>query len=92
MLVVPSGGPVRFRLSTLDVVHAFWIPAARYKYDAIPGRTNVFDMRFEEGVAYDSARCSEFCGEYHDQMTFGVDVRPPGEFRAWLRARQEAAR
>lgn len=90
VLVVPSGGAVRFRLTTRDVVHAFWIPAARYKYDAIPGRANVFDMRFDEGVEYDASRCSEFCGQYHDQMTFDVDVRPPEEFRAWLRGRQEA--
>ncbi|MGI8660222.1 MAG: cytochrome c oxidase subunit II [Thermoleophilaceae bacterium] len=89
VLVVPSGGAVRFRLTTRDVVHAFWIPAARYKYDAIPGRANVFDMQFDEGIVYDSARCSEFCGQYHDQMRFVVDVRPPGEFRAWLRERQE---
>lgn len=30
-LVVPAGMPVRFRLSSLDVIHAFWIPERRFK-------------------------------------------------------------
>jgi cytochrome c oxidase subunit 2 len=90
-LVVPAGVPVRFRMTSLDVVHAFWIPAARYKYDALPGRTSVFDMRFDPGVEYDNARCSEFCGTYHATMRFAVEVRAPGEFQAWLARRQEEA-
>lgn len=94
VLVVPAGVPVRFELTSTDVAHAFWIPAAKYKYDAYPGRTNVFDMAFEPGVDYANDRCSEFCGQYHEQMTFGVDVRPRAAFDAWLRARraQVAAR
>lgn len=90
-LVVPADVPVRFRMTSLDVVHAFWIPAARYKYDALPGRTSIFDMRFDPDVDYDSARCSEFCGTYHAAMRFAVDVRPPEEFQGWLARRQEEA-
>jgi cytochrome c oxidase subunit 2 len=91
-LVVPYGGAVRFRLVTTDVEHAMWIPAARYKYDAVPGRANVFDMRFDRGVRYDAARCSEYCGQYHEQMQFKVDVRSPNAFRSWLARRQRAKR
>jgi cytochrome c oxidase subunit 2 len=87
-LVVPAGRPVRFRVTSLDVVHAFWIPAARAKYDAVPGRTNVFDLAFDAGIDYRDGRCSEFCGAYHDQMRFRVSVRSPAAFGAWLRARQ----
>ena len=87
-LVVPAGRPVRFRLTSLDVVHAFWIPAARAKYDAVPGRTSVFDLAFDPGVDYGDDRCSEFCGAYHDEMRFRVSVRSPAAFAAWLRARR----
>ncbi|HEV7493962.1 cytochrome c oxidase subunit II [Baekduia sp.] len=90
-LVVPAGQPVRFRLTSADVVHAFWIPEARFKYDAIPGRTNTFDLRFDPGVDYRDDRCSEFCGQYHEQMRFRVVVKAPAAFRAWLRARQGEA-
>jgi cytochrome c oxidase subunit 2 len=72
-------------------VHAFWIPEARFKYDAIPDRTNTFDLLFDPGVAYRDDRCSEFCGEYHEQMRFRVAVKAPAAFRAWLRARQGEA-
>jgi cytochrome c oxidase subunit 2 len=91
-LVVPARRPVRFRLTSRDVMHSFWIPAARYKADAIPGRTNVFDMAFDPGVDYREDRCSEFCGQYHDQMQFLVSVRSPAAFASWLRGRQAAAR
>ena len=91
-LVVPASAPVRFRLTSRDVVHALWIPELRAKYDAMPGYTNVFDLRFDLGGDYTTARCSEFCGELHDQMLLRVDVRPPAAFDAWLRGRQEALR
>jgi len=94
VLVVPADRLVRFRMTSRDVVHALWIPALAAKYDAIPGRTNVFDLRFAAGRDYRTVRCSEFCGDLHDQMRLRVDVRPPAAFDAWLRARQrqEAAR
>lgn len=91
-LVVPSGGPVHFRLATVDVEHAMWIPAARYKYDAVPGRTNVFDIGFDPKVDYRGGRCSEFCGQYHAQMQFRVKVMALAAFRSWLSGRQLAPR
>jgi cytochrome c oxidase subunit 2 len=91
-LVVPAGRPVRFRLTSRDVVHALWIPELRAKYDAMPGYTNVFDLRFDPGRDYSTARCSEFCGDLHDRMLLRVDVRAPAAFDAWLRRRQEARR
>lgn len=88
-LVVPAGEPIRFRLTARDVVHAFWIPAQRNKYDAVPGRENTFVMVFDRGRDYSGSRCSEFCGTYHDEMTFGVDVLSPPAFRTWLQAREQ---
>jgi cytochrome c oxidase subunit II len=90
VLVVPAGRDVRFRLTSQDVVHAFWIPALRAKYDAMPGYVNTFDLRFRPGLDYSTARCSEFCGTYHDQMQFRVQVLEPAAFDAWLRG-QEAS-
>jgi cytochrome c oxidase subunit 2 len=91
-LVVPAGRPVRFRLTSRDVVHALWVPELRAKYDAMPGYTNVFDLRFDLHGDYSTVRCSEFCGDLHDKMLLRVDVRAPAAFDAWLRGRQEALR
>lgn len=82
---VPAGQPVHFRLRTLDVIHAFWVPDERFKRDAIPGRTNEFDLQFdtpgsEEGV------CAEFCGLEHSKMGFDVFVLSEGSYRRWLAA------
>jgi cytochrome c oxidase subunit 2 len=90
-LVVPAGLPVRFELTSRDVVHALWVPELRAKYDAMPGYTNVFDLRFDAGRDYSTARCSEFCGDLHDLMLLRVRVLAPAAFDAWLRGRQEAA-
>jgi cytochrome c oxidase subunit II len=88
VLVVPAGRDVRFRLTSRDVVHAFWIPALRAKYDAMPGSVNAFDLRFEPGLDYSTARCSEFCGTYHDGMQFRVQVLSPPAFDAWLHGQE----
>jgi cytochrome c oxidase subunit II len=90
VLVVPAGRDVRFWLSSQDVVHACWIPALRAKYDAMPGYVNVFDLRFRPGLDYTTARCSEFCGTYHDQMQFRVRVLAPAAFDTWLRGQAAA--
>jgi len=87
-LVVPADTPVRFRMTSLDVVHALWISELRFKYDAYPRRTSVFDLVFRRGLTYKSNRCAEFCGEYHALMLFHVDVRSPSAFRAWLARRR----
>ncbi|HUR84569.1 MAG TPA: cytochrome c oxidase subunit II [Solirubrobacteraceae bacterium] len=89
-LVVPSGQPVRFELTSRDVVHALWVPELRAKYDAMPGYTNVFDLRFTAGADYDTVRCSEFCGDLHDRMLLRIDAREPAAFDAWLRNRRQA--
>jgi cytochrome c oxidase subunit II len=88
-LVVPADRPVRFRLTSRDVVHALWVPELRAKYDAMPGYTNVFDLRFDSNGDYSTVRCSEFCGDLHDQMLLHVDVRAPAAFDTWLRGRRD---
>jgi cytochrome c oxidase subunit 2 len=89
-LVVPAGRTVHFRLTSRDVVHALWIPALDAKYDAMAGYVNAFDLQFAPGLDYTTARCSEFCGEYHDQMRLRVSVRSPRDFASWLQARGQA--
>jgi cytochrome c oxidase subunit 2 len=88
-LVVPTGRTVAFALDALDVIHAFWIPERRFKKDAIPGRTNRFDLTFPRAGYFPGAgECSEFCGLLHAQMRFNVRALSPAAFRAWLRARR----
>jgi cytochrome c oxidase subunit 2 len=63
-------------------VHAFWVPAVRYKADAWPDTVRTFDLVFDEGQAI-SGHCAQYCGLKHSDMTFTVDAMAPAEFRAW---------
>jgi cytochrome c oxidase subunit 2 len=45
-LVVPTGEAIRFQLSSLDVIHSFWVPALRFKRAAIPGRAQNITLAF----------------------------------------------
>jgi cytochrome c oxidase subunit 2 len=88
-LVVPADTPVRFDLTSLDVIHSFYIPELRFKRDAFPGRTTTFTLVFSKPGFHDTGgSCAEFCGLRHAFMTFDVDVKEPPEFEAWLEERR----
>jgi len=84
-LVVPAGEAVRFNLTSLDVIHSFWIPALRYKHDAIPGSVQVITLTFTRGVF--PGQCAEFCGLRHADMIFVAHAVSPATFTAWARTR-----
>jgi len=45
-LVLPVGTVVRFDGVSRDVIHSFWIPAARFKRDEFPKRHSQWDLSF----------------------------------------------
>jgi cytochrome c oxidase subunit 2 len=84
-LVVPAGEPVRFNITSLDVIHSFWIPALRYKHDAIPGSVQVTTLTFRLGVF--GGQCAEFCGLRHADMIFVAHAVSSAAFTTWARRR-----
>jgi cytochrome c oxidase subunit 2 len=80
---VPEGRTISFALTSLDVIHAMWIPDQRFKKDAIPDRVNHFDMEFDE-PGREQGLCSEFCGFRHSGMRFGVRVLSNSGYERWL--------
>ncbi|MBV9334695.1 MAG: cytochrome c oxidase subunit II [Solirubrobacterales bacterium] len=84
-LVVPAGEAVRFNLTSTDVIHSFWIPALRYKHDAIPGSVQVTTLTFGRGVF--AGQCAEFCGLRHADMIFVAHAVSPAAFSEWARRR-----
>jgi cytochrome c oxidase subunit II len=81
---VPVGETVRFEVSSVDVIHSFWVPELAPKIDMIPGRTNVLDVRAERPGTY-RGQCAEFCGLQHANMALFVVAEARAEFDAWLR-------
>ncbi len=88
-LVLPMGRPVRFEITSRDVVHSFWIPAFRLKIDAVPGRTTLLVLtpsRPGRTAVEPTLRvqCAELCGTGHAAMTATVEVVPADQFAAWV--------
>lgn len=81
-LVMPVGERTRFRVTSADVIHTFWIPAFLYQTQATPGFTTVFDVVPTATGTY-LGRCGEFCGLEHAHMTFDVRVISAEAYRRW---------
>jgi cytochrome c oxidase subunit II len=82
-LVVPANRPVRFNLTSLDVIHSFWIPALRFKHDAISGSNQIITLTFGPGTF--PGQCAEFCGLRHSDMVFTAYSVSPSAFASWAR-------
>ncbi len=80
---VPVGRTVELQMTSVDVVHSFWIPQMGGKRDVIPGRvTTIVFTPLEAGVYL--GQCAEFCGESHALMGMRLIAHEPEEFDRWL--------
>jgi len=87
LLVIPTHETVQFNLTSIDVVHAFWIAPFEFKRDVIPGYANRFTVTPTRTGTF-IGRCSELCGVYHSRMLFRVKIVTPAQFRQWIGAQQ----
>ncbi|HWF51353.1 MAG TPA: cytochrome c oxidase subunit II [Solirubrobacteraceae bacterium] len=81
-LVVPTGEAIRFKLSSIDVIHSFWIPALRFKRQTFPDYTQDVTLAVGSAGLY-QGQCAEFCGLRHAEMIFTVRAVSPRQFTAW---------
>lgn len=86
-LYLPINRTVTFDVTSLDVVHGFWILQMGVKIDANPGVTTTVTVTPNKLGTYD-VRCSELCGLYHAYMTAQVHVVTPAQYRTWLASNQ----
>ena len=84
-LVLPVNRQVEFRVTSLDVVHSFWIRAFGVKIDAVPGQV-LYTNTTPTQLGTFTARCVELCGLYHAYMQNQVDVVTPASFTAWVQS------
>jgi cytochrome c oxidase subunit 2 len=87
LLEIPENETVRFNLTSIDVIHAFWIVPFDFKRDVVPGHPNHFEVTAIK-TSTSIGRCSELCGLYHSRMLFTVKVVTPAQFRQWINAQQ----
>ncbi len=71
-LIVPINIPIRFLITSTDVLHSWSIPELGLKIDAVPGRLNQFlSVICRTGRLY--GQCSELCGVSHAFMPIVMD-------------------
>ena len=86
-LVLPAHQTVRIVLQSTDVIHGFYIPAFNFSRYAQPGVVNTFDFT-TLGTGIYRGQCAQYCGLYHAEMLFSVQVVPQGTFADWLKSHQ----
>jgi len=70
-LVIPVNLPIRFLITSGDVLHSWAVPELGIKVDAVPGRLNqVVAYVTTSGIFY--GQCSELCGPAHGFMPIVV--------------------
>ena len=82
-LHVPVSRPVKLRMSSVDVLHSFFVPEFRVKHDIVPNR---YTSVWFEATRQDTFQvmCTEYCGTLHSSMLAFVIVQSQDEFNAWL--------
>jgi cytochrome c oxidase subunit 2 len=82
-LHVPVNQPVQLIMTSQDVIHDFYIPAFRLKYDVLPGRyTTLWFEATQTGQFH--LFCAEYCGTDHSRMVGSVIVMEQVDYETWL--------
>lgn len=83
-LVLPVNRDVDLTLRAQDVIHSVFIPAMRFKQDAVPGMDIHAHLRPLQTGTFEIA-CSQLCGLGHYRMRAVVKVVNEEEFKQWLK-------
>jgi len=87
IMVVPVNRQIEVILRSHDVIHSFFVPAMRFKQDAVPGLA--IHMHFTPIQTGDfEFACAELCGLGHYKMHGIVKVVSQEEFDKWLAERE----
>ena len=89
-LYIPVNRKVEIRLSSKDVIHAFYLPNIRNKVDAMPGRISRIWFEATKTGKFDIA-CAEMCGTHHYMMKAEMIVLNQAEFDSWSNQAQKIA-
>jgi cytochrome c oxidase subunit 2 len=79
--VVPADTPIRFRLTSADVTHGFFVQSTNTNAMVVPGYITNVSTRFGRPGNYEMP-CDEFCGFGHHAMAARVVVLPKGQFKS----------
>lgn len=81
--ILPFNFPIRILTTSIDVIHAWTVPALGIKIDSTPGRLNQTILIINRpGLFY--GQCSEICGTNHRFMPIVIESTNFINFKNWL--------
>jgi cytochrome c oxidase subunit 2 len=92
-LYLPSGRTASFSLTSVDVLHSFWIPQLGGKRDLITNHENHLWFTPDSALGPNAWNgfCAEFCGSSHANMRFRVFTVSAPDFESWAAHQASAA-
>jgi len=89
-VVVPLGTVVRVLVTSTDVIHSWFLPAAGVQEYAVIGRVNESWMQFDRlGTFY--GQCNQICGLNHPFMPIQINVVSQDDFNKWVDDKKKSA-
>ncbi len=89
-LILPVNIQIDLQMTSVDVIHSFWVPEFRVKQDIVPGQT--VELRVTPSLIGEyKVRCAELCGLRHAYMEGKVTVLSKADFDKWISQQQSAA-
>jgi cytochrome c oxidase subunit 2 len=88
-LVLPIGRSARFTMTSVDVIHSFWVPNFGQKMDAVPGIETEIVVT-PDRLGEFTVVCTELCGLGHATMRAKARVVNEADFDAWVQEQQQS--
>ena len=86
-MYVPADTTVVLSITSVDVIHSWWVPSLGGKVDAVPGNTTFTWFKALHTGTF-RGQCAQLCGTNHAAMVAFVKVVTPAQYTAWI-ARQK---
>lgn len=84
VLELPVNRPVKFTVTSNDVLHGFAILAFGVRVDANPGEVTTTPVVTPTKIGSYTVVCVELCGLYHSYMWESVQVVSDSSFSSWI--------
>jgi cytochrome c oxidase subunit II len=91
ILELPVNRPIHVRLTSKDVIHAFYVPQFRLYQDILPGRIIDWVWFTPTKIGSYQLACSQLCGSGHYNMKAQIEVVSEADFEKWYNEKAKAA-